>query len=188
MIRILKIPGPSAPARKARLEHVAAWMGTRGWRLTDYADEARSAMFERPPDATRLGLLDATRWLPGPGALRPAQWVTTLRADPRLFVVPGVVLALLVGLGLMLFGPRSFNVAELRREAAARNWYVVTANQLNVRDGPDSRRQQVGVLYKGQRVLVEGDVNSEWVRISIPARGYVAKAFLDPAPVQAEEQ
>jgi Bacterial SH3 domain len=187
MNRILTIPGRSAAARRARLERVAAWMATRGWRLADYSDEAGSALFERGPDAPRLGPLDATRWLPGPGALRPGQWLLSLRADPRLAVLPGAVLVLALLLGVVLLGPRRFDADALQRREAARNWFVVTADQLNVRDGPDERRQQVGVLYKGQRVLVEGTVAGDWVRISIPDEGYVAKAFLAPAPPAAGE-
>jgi len=185
MTRILAIPGRSAAARRARLERVAAWMGACGWRLADYAEEAGSALFERAPEAGALPLLDATRWLPGPGALRPGQWWLTLRADPRWGLVP----ALLLGgamLAAALLAPRAFDPAQARREAEAQAWFVVTASQLNVRDGPDDRRQQVGVLYRGQRVRVQGTVNGQWVRIGIPERGYVARAFLAPAAAPPE--
>jgi hypothetical protein len=187
MIRILKIPGRSGPARRARLERVAAWMAGRGWRLADFAEEAGSALFERPPDAPPLGRLDATRWLPGPRALHPAQWLATARADPRLAALPLGLLALLGLLGLALLGPRSFDPARLERAVQSAQWYTVTANQLNVREGPDEKQPQVGVLYQGQRVLVEAEVDATWVRIEIPARGYVARAYLEPAGPPAEE-
>jgi Bacterial SH3 domain len=181
MTRIVKIPGRSAEARRARLQGVAAWMQAHGWRLADYAEEAGSALFERAPAAPALGWLDATRWLPGPGALRPREWARTLRADPRLALPPAFVLAGAVLLGLALFGTPSLDLAHVRREPAA-HWYVVTAAQLNVREGPEENRQIVDVLYRDQRVLVEGRVEGDWARISVPARGYVAKAYL--APVQ----
>jgi len=182
MMRIVKIPGRSGAARRARLDHVAAWMAARGWRLADYAEEAGSALFERPPEAPALGWLDATRWLPGPHALRPGQWLLSLRADPRLGLLPGAVLAVAVLLGLALFRAPSYDAEALRREEARAHWFVVTASQLNVREGPDERRQVVGVLYRDQRVRVESGVDGDWVRISIPERGYVARSFLEPAP------
>ena len=188
MTRILAIPGRSAAARRARLERVAAWMGACGWRLADYAEEAGSALFERAPGAGPLPLLDATRWLPGPGALRPAQWWLTLRADPRWGLVPALLLGGALLAAAALLSPRAFDTAQARREAEAQAWFVVTASQLNVRDGPDDRRQQVGVLYRGQRVRVQGTVNGQWVRIGIPERGYVARAFLAPAAAPAEAE
>lgn len=187
MTRILKIPGRSPALRHERLREVEAWMVARGWRLADYAEEAGSALFERGEGAPPLGWRDATRWLPGPGALHPRQWLTTLRADPRLAIVPGGALVLVLLVSLALFGHGSIDFRALQKKEAARNWFVVTASQLNVRDGPGSARQQVGVLYKGQRVLVEGTVNNTWVRISIPAQGYVAKAFLHPAPPPSDD-
>ena len=63
----------------------------------------------------------------------------------------------------------------------------MTANQLNVREGPDDARQVLGVLYRDQRVRVEGRVDGAWVRISIPERGYVARAFLAPAGAPPEQ-
>ena len=70
MIRILKITGHSDEARRVRLQRIEPWMAVRGWRLADYSQEARSAVFERPDDAPPLGWLDATRWLPAPRSLR----------------------------------------------------------------------------------------------------------------------
>jgi hypothetical protein len=186
MHRILTLPGRSAALRRARLEQVRAWMGTRGWRLADYAEEAGSALFERPADAPSLPLWDATRWLPGPRAWHPAQWWVTLRADPRLAVPPGAVLLVAIVLGAALFGGRSFDPQRLQREAAEAGWFVVTTGQLNVREGPAATQQQVGVLYRGQRVRVGGEVNGDWVRIDIPARGYVARAYLEPAGAPAD--
>lgn len=163
-------------------------MAARGWRLADYAEEAGSALFERSEQAPRLGWLDATRWLPGPGALRPGNWLSTLRADPRLALVPVGVTMLVLVIGLALFGPSRFSLKALQHETDASRWFVVTATQLNVREGPDAARQQVGVLYKGQRVMVEGAVNDQWVRISIPAQGYVAKQYLNPAPPPSDDR
>ncbi len=186
MIRILKITGWTAAGRAERLERIRTWMTSRGWRLTDYAEEARSAMFERPEDAPRLPAWDATRWLPGPAPWRPGEWWHTVRADPRLVVVPGVIVGLLVVLGLALFAPPSVDVEQVRREEAAKRWFQVDASQLNVREAPHTGAQIVGVLYRDQRVQVEGEVDGAWVRIDIPARGYVARSYLRPGTPPAE--
>lgn len=188
MTRILKILGRNPALRRERLQRVEGWMASRGWRLADYSEEAGSALFERGEDGPPLGWLDGTRWLPGPGALAPRQWLATLRADPRLGIAPGGALVLLLLLAMALFGPSRLNLKTLQHEQAARNWFVVTTRQLNVRDGPDTSHQQVGVLYKGQRVKVEGAVNNTWVRISIPTQGYVAKTYLAPAPPPEEKE
>lgn len=181
MNRILRIPGRDAAARRARLAQVEAWMGTRGWRLADFAEEAGSALFERPAEAPPLGPLDATRWLPGPRALHPSQWWVTLRADHRVVALPGLVLAVALVLGLALFGPSTLDVEQIRREAEQANWYTVTADQLNVRGGPGTQHPVVGVLYRDQRVMVEAEVDAEWVKLGIPERGYVSREYLAKA-------
>ena len=181
MIRILSIPGRSPAARRARLERVVAWMGTRGWQLGDYAEETGTALFERPADASPLPRLDATRWLPGPQALRPGQWLATVRADPRLAVLPGGLLVVAVVLAAGLLGRSAFDAEALQRAASSEGWYVVTADQLNVRAKPALGSPIVGVLYREQRVLVEGEVDADWVRVGIPEHGYVARSYLKPA-------
>lgn len=179
--RIVRIPGRSAPARRRRLERVTDWMAKRGWRLVDFAEGEASALFERPEDAAPLSRWDGTRWLPGPGALRPGQWLLTLRADPRLLVLPAIPCALALFLAAALFAPSSFDAERIRQEAAAENWYTVNADQLNVREKPDTASQVVGVLYRDQRVLVEGEVNDRWVKVGVPERGYVAREYLTAA-------
>ena len=187
MSRILTIPGPRAAARRARLERVTAWMAARGWLLGDYAEETATALFERPPEAAPLPWLDGTRWLPGPRPWRPAEWLPTLRADPRLLALPALVGALLAVLGLLLFGASSFDRERARRQAAAEGWHVVTTAQLHVRAGPGEQHPVVGVLYREQRVLVEGVVDATWARVGLPERGYVARVYLLPAPAAPAE-
>ena len=185
--RILKIIGRTPEARRTRLELLTAWMARRGWRMADYAEEAGSALFERPEDAPPLPRLDATRWLPGPEPWKPGQWIVSLRSDVRLVGLPALVLALGSVLILALFAPSSFDESHIRQQAAAERWYLVTANQLNVREKPAKRAQVVGVLYRDQRVLVEGEVDAEWVKVGVPERGYVARSFLAPAVAPAAD-
>lgn len=182
MIRILKITGHSDEARRARLQRIEPWMAARGWRLADYSQEARSAVFERPDDAPPLRWLDATRWLPAPRSWKPGELLHFVWADPRWLVLPGVVVVLLIVLGLALFAPSSFDAEDIARRQAQQNWFYVVANQLNVREAPGRNAQTVGVLYRDQRVLVEGVVDETWARIEVPLRGYVARAYLSGTP------
>ena len=188
MIRILTITGGTSARRQARLKRVANWMAASGWHLADYAEDARSAMFERPADSPRLPWKDPTRWLPGPDALKPREWTHTLRADPRLLGVPTVVLLVLVVGLLSLLAPPSFIPGDAAKSGEQALWRVVTASQLNVREAPSATAQQVGVLYRSQRVLIEGKVNGEWVRIAVPTRGYVSSRFLARAGGQDEKK
>ena len=36
-------------------------------------------------------------------------------------------------------------------------------------------------IKPGDRVLIEAEVDSVWVRLSIPVKGYVAREYLNPA-------
>ena len=186
--RILKIPGRSPEARRARLQSVSAWMVGAGWRLVDYADWEASALFERPEEAASLPWLHPTRWLPGPRPWHPGQWIATVQADPRLVALPGAAACVALVLLAALLSPSSFDPQQLRGQAATEQWYSVTASQLNVREKPDERAQVVGVLYRNQRVRVEGEVTAEWVRIGAPERGYVARAYLAAADASDESE
>ncbi len=182
MIRIIKITGRNEGARRDRLERIERWMGRSGWRLADYADEARSAVFERPERAPRLPRLDPTRWAPGPDPWKPREWLHALRADARLLVVPGLVVALVLAVVLPRL-PAPQVPLEASREAAEEDWFYVNASQLNVRGGPGTEHQVVGVLYRNQRVLVEERTDG-WARIVSPQWGYVAASYLSDHPLQ----
>ena len=56
---------------------------------------------------------------------------------------------------------------------AKEQWQFVAVGALNVRVEPHPYSQIVGALYQNQRVLVEERMK-EWVRISVPERGFVA--------------
>ena len=96
-------------------------------------------------------------------------------------MLPAIPVALVLFLATALFAPPSFDAERIRQEAAAENWYTVNADQLNVREKPDIASQVVGVLYRDQRVLVEGNVNDNWVKVGVPERGYVAREYLTAA-------
>jgi hypothetical protein len=187
MIRILNIRGSSPQARRERLQRVQDWMARRGWRLADYAEEAGSAMFERDPAAAPLGPLDPTRWLPGPEPWKPREWWATLRAEPRLAALPAAVLAVAaIGLVSALAPSLPAPWEQAAREQQG-DWRVVIADQLNVREGPSTTAQVVAVLYRDQRVLVEGAVDAEWVRVGVPERGYVSAGYLRKAEAPPEQ-
>jgi len=187
MIRILNIRGSTPQDRRERLQRVQDWMAGRGWRLADYAEEAGSAMFEREPAAPPLGLFDGTRWLPGPEPWKPREWWATLRAEPRLAALPAALL-IVAAVGLLsALGPSVPAPWEQAAQEQQGDWRVVTASQLNVRESPSPRAQVVGVLFQHQRVLVEGVVDAEWVKVGLPERGYVASGYLRQAEAPPEE-
>lgn len=189
MMRILKIVPKRGEYRTDRMKVIQAWMTAHGWHLADYAGEAGSAAFARDEDAPRLSLFAPTRWLPGPNALKPREWFRTARSDPRWVILPGgAAFALLVAI-LSLMAPNSFLSSEaLKREEEAK-WRYVSALKLNVREAPNRTAQIVAILYRNQRVLLEGKVNAEWVKLGPPSRGYVASRYLNRQPtVQATVQ
>ena len=200
MIRIIKIMGWNDAARERRLQVVSSWLEGHGWVLTDYSDEAHSAMFERPENAPRLGVFHPTRWMPAPFSWRPQDLLASIGADPRLLILPALgfagVVVVVTGLSLAFPGPGADqeNVpgsASPPANGAARNgqrerWLVVASVRLNVREDPSLESQVVGVLYKDQRVLVREEVAGGWVRIGLPERGFVSRRFLIEKPVGGE--
>jgi hypothetical protein len=72
---------------------------------------------------------------------------------------------------------------------AANDPYVVTANWLNLRSGPDANAPALAVLAEGDVVIVQDDHLPDWWRISIAdgavASGYVASHYLAPQPSQS---
>lgn len=61
-------------------------------------------------------------------------------------------------------------------------WYV-TANSVNVREGPSTETSIVDKLTRGEAVTVAFEPGSEWARVSIEGdgmEGYVALRFLAP--------
>ena len=62
-------------------------------------------------------------------------------------------------------------------------WYV-TAESVNVREGPSTDTSVLGKLAAGEAALVVSNVDGEWARIVIQGdgmEGYVALRFLSPA-------
>lgn len=189
MMRILKIVPKRGEYRTDRMKVIQSWMSAHGWHLADYAGEAGSAAFVRDEDAPRLSLFAPTRWLPGPDALKPREWWRTARSDPRLVILPGgAAFALLVAI-LSLMAPNSFLSQEALKQEKEAKWRYVSAPKLNVREAPNRTAQIVGILYRNQRVLLEGQVNAEWVKLGPPSRGYVASRYLSsqPAPQAASQ-
>lgn len=182
MMRILKIVPKRDEYRTDRMKTIQAWMTAHGWQLADYAGEAGSAAFARDEEAPRLPLFDPTRWLPGPDALKPREWWRTVRADPRWAIFPGGASFALLVVILSLVAPPSFLSQEAMKREEEAKWRYVTAPKLNVREAPSSTSQAVGILYKNQRVLLEGKVNAKWVKLGPPSRGYVASRFLSSQP------
>lgn len=184
MIRIVNIPGRRADIRRERLSRLKSWMGSHGWILADYSEEAGQAMFERGPGAGGLPPWHSTRWLPMPAAWHPKNWGLAFTAEPRLAIPPAaLVLALLLGWMMpavsSLMESSHLPAAE---EQQAEKWRVVIVERLNVREAPTTDSQIVGFLYQDQRVLVEGEVDRTWVKIGLPKRGYVAQEFLIQSP------
>lgn len=187
-IRILKVVGDSEAAREAHLAELKAWMGRYGWRLTDYATEAGTALFERADGAPPLSRLHPTRWLPGPAPWRPRELWRTVRADPRLAVAAVALLFAVFVAVQTVRNPPAFVRSNTDLQALAEGehpetWRYVNADVLNVRAGPSTQHQVVGVLYRNQRVLVEA-VEDGWAKLTKPERGYVAQRYIQDVPAQ----
>ncbi len=183
-LRIVRIVGRGEEGRRRRLMEVQAWMGAAGWRLTDYAETERSAMFERSSEAGALPFWHATRWLPAPWSWRPKAVFRALHAEPRLSALPAVVLAVawLIYIGTVGSLPSLLDspLREAARRAATEQedaWLFVTSSALNVREAPSGEARIVGVLYRGQRVLIAAEEDG-WARLEKPERGYVSRRFL----------
>lgn len=198
MIRFINIRGKTDDARSDRLEAVTLWMRAQGWEMTDFSEEAGSAIFEREAGAPRLGWFDPTRWLPGPFSWQPAALWEAVRADPRLLLAAGMLAALLamvvtVVVVLAVFftapdfpPPTPAQVLQKTEQEALETWWVVTSGRLNVREAPSTESQVVGILYKDQRVLLGTRVDASWVEIELPERGFVARKYVRAEPPKPE--
>ena len=177
--RILRIRGRSAGARRSRLQAAQVWMASRGWKLVDYAESSRQAMFE--PEGEAPGGPGAV-WLPW--RVPPGHWRGLLEewtSPPRL----AVTLTALAVLGsLFAFNAlhRRFDAREAATEAAEQ-WWTVNSDRVNVRERPTPDAPVVARFHRGQRVLVGGQ-KGHWVQVTHPERGYLTKEFLQPPPAR----
>ena len=177
--RILRIRGRHKAARRNRLEAAQAWLLARGWKLVDYAESSRQAMFERDGEATGAPASAWLLWQVPPGHWRGLweEW-----SSPRRLAVTLTALAGLVSLF-------TFNALHSRfdaREAAAdanEQWWTVIADRVNVRERPAPEAPVVSRFHRGQRVLVVGQKGA-WVEVTHPERGYLTKEFLKPPPAR----
>lgn len=185
-IRIFKIQGVSERSRERHLERVCRWMEQRDWQLVDYSEEAGSAMFERAEGAPAPGLLDPTRWLPGPDWFQPGAWLGRLRFSPRQLALGGAVgLAVVVAFGTLLNFTVSPTAARktTATQKAGETWLYVSADYLNLRAEPKTGARIIGVFFRNQRVMVEKDEGG-WMRVLRPDYGYVAGKFLKEHPIR----
>ena len=182
--RLHRIRGRTHASRRARLEATRKWLEPRGWQLVDYAEGNGRAMFETEAPLSLLGLLDVRRW-----RFPPGYWSGLLEEWflPRNLVIAGSAAVLLVVVFLVL-GTLSLDQAPLA-DRELEQWWKVTADRLNVREEPISNSRVVGILRRNERVLV-GAERGEWIEVVKPQRGFVARAYLDPArqPTNDEEQ
>jgi len=178
--RILKIRGRTEAAAAARLAATSRWMKAGGWHLVDYSAETGSALYDRDPDAPPLGWLDPTRWAPGPAWWHPAALLPLggLSWPKALILLLAIAVVGTVFLGLWLETRLGLPGAQ---ETAEEQWRVVTADALNVREGPSTSSQVVGVLYRNQRVLVRSGTKG-WFQVVHPVRGYAAANYLEAEP------
>jgi hypothetical protein len=168
--RILRIRGRDQAARQTRLEAAQRWMASRGWKLVDYAESTRQAMFGRASDSPAAGGL--------PWGVPPGHWrgVVEEWSSPRRLAIP--LAAVVVLAALFIFNARHDKFDA--REAAANadeQWWIVTADRVHVRERPKPDAPGVAMLHKGQRVLVNKR-DGNWVQIIQPERGFLSKEFL----------
>ena len=177
--RILRIRGRSVGTRRNRLEAAQRWMAARGWKLVDYAEAPRQALFEPEGEGTGAPAAD---WLPW--RVPPGHWRGLLEewTSPRRLAITVTALAALGS----LFAINSLHSRFDAREAAADadvQWWTVNADRVNVRERPTPEAPVVTRLHKGQRVLVAGQAGG-WVEITHPERGYLSKEFLQAPPAR----
>ena len=80
---------------------------------------------------------------------------------------------------LLVLGTLSLDQASIA-DRELEHWWKVAADRLNVREEPTSNSRIVGILRRNERVLV-GAERGEWIEVVKPQRGFVARAYLDPA-------
>jgi hypothetical protein len=176
--RILRIRGRTESARRVRLESAQAWMAARGWKLVDYAESSRQALFEPEGEGSSAG----GAW--PPWRVPPGYWRGLLEewTAPRRLAITLPILALLGS----LFAFNSLHSRFDAREAAENadeQWWTVNADRVNVRERPAPEAPVVARLHRGQRVLI-GRQKGDWVELTHPERGYLTKEFLKPPPAR----
>ena len=182
--RLYRIRGRTHASRRARLETTRKWLEQRGWQLVDYAEGNGRAMFETEAPLSMLHFFDVRRW-----RLPPGYWSGLLEEwflTRNLVIAGSAAVLLLVVFGLL--GTLSLHpVSNADRELE--QWWQVTADRLNIREEPISNSRIVGILRRDERVLV-GAERGEWIEVVKPQRGFVARAYLDPArqSTNSEEQ
>jgi len=102
-------------------------------------------------------------------------------ADPLRKVTPDPVFTL-SALPTVTADPADAPVVEAAPPAAGDVWYV-TANTVNVRQGPSTDTAVVEKLTRGEAVSISFEEGSEWAHVVIEGdglEGYVALRFLSP--------
>jgi hypothetical protein len=114
----------------------------------------------------------------------PAAYVPPPVAEPVRKVTPEPVFTLST-LPTVAADPVEAPVVEVAEPTPAMSgniWYV-TANSVNVREGPSTDTSIVDKLVRGEAVAVSFEEGSEWAYVSIEGdglEGYVALRFLSP--------
>lgn len=173
--RIIRIPGRNAASREARLAAAKEWMASQGWTLVDYGEESRRALFEPAKDQAGGATRRVLPWQFPPGywpGLRE-EWLTR-----RNSVAAGVAVTALGALFAINAQQNRFD-PERAAQAVGERWWVANADALNVREEPVTGAPVVGMLQRGQRVLI-GESRDGWIEIVHPSRGWVAAKFLTP--------
>ena len=78
--------------------------------------------------------------------------------------------------------------AEPPKKAASVKTAVVSGTNINVRKGPATDQEVVGILQQDEVVDIIKEVNSEWtsIRAKDGVEGFIASRFLQSGPVKAE--
>jgi hypothetical protein len=112
----------------------------------------------------------------------PAAYVPPPAAEPVRKVTPEPVFTLSALPGVTA-DPVEAPVVEAAAAAPSGNVWYVTANSVNVREGPSTETSVVDKLVRGEAVSVSFEEGSEWAYVSIEGdglEGYVALRFLSP--------
>jgi hypothetical protein len=145
-------------------------MASRGWKLVDYAESTRQAMFEPQGATAPAGRL--------PWTVPPGYWRGVLEewTAPRRLAITLALAVLLAALFIINARQSRFDPEEAAADANER-WWTVTADRVNVRERPAGDAPIVAMFHKGQRVLVTRR-NGGWAEVGQPARGFVTAEFL----------
>jgi uncharacterized protein YgiM (DUF1202 family) len=136
-------------------------------------EETAPVTAEKAPEAAAgQAVVETVSYTPEAAPAQPVRKVTpqpvfTLSDVPTVAVDPA---------------PEAEEVAEAPTSASGETWYV-TANTVNVREGPSTDTAVLEKLTQGEAVAVVFEEGSEWARITIEGdglEGYVALRFLSP--------